>query len=214
MSFLKLPTCTYLKPSSPAYQDNSPALRFFKKIYAFKIFRNTTKLKKYSKFLTYFPKKFYIRRKRRTSNYNFVFAFSQWLQTFLLEKRVFKFIQGLGLHPVLTTAPNFLFLVKQLKKADYDFNLNTHFLPKTSRFLRPRILRFLCGLTSADEGKLLTSNQIWVTQRVGLISDTYSLSVFSKKIPHYNCILNLIFSYFVTSYAVPIYRLLTLLTLL
>ena len=147
------------------YYNCEPKYSFFRKVYSFKIFRFTTKLKKYSKFLTIFPKQFYMRRKRRTSNYSFVILFSYWVRAFMLEKQNSKFFQNLGLYRFTVSLPNSVFTLRQVKKANLEITLNLYRAPSRSRYpvsgsTDAKYCQFTAGFSSRVTAVLLNSNQI------------------------------------------------------
>lgn len=200
--------CAYSQASTSNNRTKPPKSRltFFRKTYSFKIFRATTKLKKYSKFITLFPKKFYIRRKRRTSNYNLVPLFIRWLQSVLLEKRVFRFIQGLSLHATTIVASNFSFLIRQLRKADINFSLNTHYLPQTSFYSQsPLSAQLLCGVVPSTNIPLLVTNGIWIDKYVGGALKNGFCPLQTPPHPSFS-ILSLIFKYITSHYLCPLYQ--------
>ena len=70
-------------------------------------------------------------------------------------------MQGLSLHATTVYASNFSFLIRQIRKADINFSLNTHYLPRTSFYTQSALTgRLLCGLVPTTDISLLVTNDI------------------------------------------------------
>lgn len=94
------------------------------KKHSFKVFRKTTRFKKYRLGLTKFVRKFYARKLRRTSLYMNSHILYSWIHHYLKHRQFVRFTQSYGLVSVQGYLGNADFSVKNslIVGADYGFH--------------------------------------------------------------------------------------------
>lgn len=93
---------------------NNESNCFFKKIYNLKVFKKTTRFKKYNIGYTLMVRKQYSKRKHQTSWINLSYITKSWVHIFLKSKQFVRFYQNLGLFNIQSYSANLLVFNKKL----------------------------------------------------------------------------------------------------
>jgi len=93
---------------------NNESNCFFKKIYNLKVFKKTTRFKKYNIDYTLMVRKQYSKRKHQTSWINLSYITKSWVHIFLKSKQFVRFYQNLGLFSIQSYSSNLLVFNKKL----------------------------------------------------------------------------------------------------
>lgn len=91
-----------------------------KKRHTFKVFRATTRFKKWTVGLTRVVRKKYIRRKHLTTLMNLNYITNSWVSTYLKQRNFVRFYQGLGLTATQLIAPISCVVVQKAGSPDFD----------------------------------------------------------------------------------------------
>ena len=91
---LQLKEITFLRPSLNRISTGPTANR-----YNFKVFRKTTRFKKFKSGLVGIVRKVYAKRKRRTENYGNLFIARDWSLAYLKQRQIVRFVQSINLLP-------------------------------------------------------------------------------------------------------------------
>lgn len=94
---------------------------FFKKIYNLKVFKKTTRFKKYNIGYTFMVRKQYSKRKHQTSWINLSYITKSWVHIFLKSKQFIRFYQSLGLFNLQSYSASMLVFTKKLNEIN-NFN--------------------------------------------------------------------------------------------
>jgi len=99
-------------------------MKRFSKKHSFKVFRKTTRFKKYRLGITKFVRKFYARKKRRTSSYMNSHILYSWIHHYMKHRQFIRFTQSFGLVPIHGYLGNADFSIKNslVVGADYGFH--------------------------------------------------------------------------------------------
>jgi hypothetical protein len=99
-------------------------MKRFSKKHSFKVFRKTTRFKKYRLGMTKFVRKFYARKKRRTSVYMNSHILYSWIHHYLKHRQFIRFTQSFGLAPIHGYVGNADFSIKNslIVGAEYGFH--------------------------------------------------------------------------------------------
>lgn len=99
-------------------------MKRFSKKHSFKVFRKTTRFKKYRLGMTKFVRKFYARKKRRTSLYMNSHILYSWIHHYLKHRQFIRFTQSFGLVPIHGYVGNADFSIKNslIVGAEYGFH--------------------------------------------------------------------------------------------
>jgi hypothetical protein len=89
---------SYIENISNCYKVNPRFnMRRLSKKHSFKVFRKTTRFKKYRLGITKFVRKFYARKRRRTSLYMNSHILYSWIHHYLRHRQFIRFTQSFGL---------------------------------------------------------------------------------------------------------------------
>ena len=99
-------------------------MKRFSKKHSFKVFRKTTRFKKYRLGMTNFVRNFYARKKRRTSLYMNSHILYSWIHHYLKHRQFIRFTQSYGLVPIHGYLGSADFAIKNslLVGAEYGFH--------------------------------------------------------------------------------------------
>ena len=99
-------------------------MKRFSKKHSFKVFRKTTRFKKYRLGMTKFVRKFYARKKRRTSLYMNSHILYSWIHHYLKHRQFIRITQSFGLVPIHGYLGNADFSIKNslIVGAEYGFH--------------------------------------------------------------------------------------------
>ena len=109
------------------YKALSPLL----KVKTFKVFRKTTKFKKFTKGITRVVRKKYTKRIFFTSYFVLPQITKWWSFNYIQSKQLERFTQSLNHSPFLSNTPNFDILNELAKSADKSLNLHAFSCSKT-----------------------------------------------------------------------------------
>lgn len=116
---------SYIDNSINCYHVNPRFnMKRFNKRHSFKVFKKTTKFKKYKLGLTKFVKKYYSRKKRKTSWYMNSHILFTWTYHYMKQRQFVRFTQAYGLVPIHGYLGNADFAIKNslFVGAEYGFN--------------------------------------------------------------------------------------------
>ena len=112
---------SYLKNN---FSEIKKKTNFLKKSKTFKVFRKTTKFKKFSRGITKVVKIKYAKR-MFSSNYFILTQISKWWSfNYLQLKQIYRFSQSFGYSQILSSAPNFEIFNEINKPSDLILNLH------------------------------------------------------------------------------------------
>lgn len=189
------------------------------KTYTFKVFRMTTRFKKFQRYETTFVRKQDSSRKRQTSWLTLVSIFSQWALQYVKCKQYLRYYQGIGASLFTVVVPN----VFVLKKKTNLFNPHLAFttLTLTQNFRTMTTSTTQKNKYNSTQLTTLTSNTI----QSSMFKDVHVSTVLLEnqyfpqntiQTSYWQYTLPLLFKSLVTpllSYITHIYKILTLITL-
>jgi hypothetical protein len=95
------------------------------KCYSFKVFRMTTRFKKYQRYGTSFVRKQDSSRKRQTSWLTLLSIFAQWALQYIKYRQYLRYYQSVNLHKYQFTIPNIFVIAKKLNQFNPMFSFTT-----------------------------------------------------------------------------------------
>ena len=107
------------------------ALNPLLKVKTFKVFRKTTKFKKFTKGITRVVRKKYTKRIFFTSYFTLPQITKWWSFNYIQSKQLERFTQSLNYSPFLSSTPNFEIFHELAKSADKSLNLHAFSCSKT-----------------------------------------------------------------------------------
>jgi hypothetical protein len=111
--------------------NNYKALNPLLKVKTFKVFRKTTKFKKFTKGITRVVRKKYTKRIFFTSYFTLPQITKWWSFNYIQSKQLERFTQSLNHSPFLSNMPNFEIFHELAKSIDKSYNLHTFSCSKT-----------------------------------------------------------------------------------
>jgi hypothetical protein len=111
-------------------QNISTSLLAMSKCYSFKVFRMTTRFKKYKRYETFFVRKQDSSRKRQTSWLTLLSIFSQWSLQYIKYKQLLRCYQNIGLYSYQLIIPNTLVIDKKINLFNPQLTFITSTLTK------------------------------------------------------------------------------------
>jgi len=109
---------------------NNESISFCTLKYNFKVFRVTTKFRKYNLGFTVMTRKKYARRKHRTNWITLSYILKYWVFFYLKSKQFSRFYQTLGLFNVQTYSANLFYFQKRLIDVNNYNGINSYSVPK------------------------------------------------------------------------------------
>lgn len=106
--------------------DSRLDMKRFSKKHSFKVFRKTTRFRKYRLGMTKFVRKFYARKKRRTSLYMNSHILYSWIHHYLKHRQFIRFTQSFGLLPVHGYLGNADFSIKNSLLVGAEFGFHSY----------------------------------------------------------------------------------------
>ena len=134
-----------------AFNLTNGSLDFFRDKHRFKVFRATTRFKKYNVGLTKAVRRLYIRRRRRANFIGLTYIAADWAKLFLRARQLYRFLQAYGSTPILLYSADSIVLNSRVSTVSTPGSLNsfacarkvlslgaaTSYLPKTHHLLTP-----------------------------------------------------------------------------
>ena len=105
---------SYLTTKKDYLVDKS--LNGLAKCYSFKVFRMTTRFKKYKRYGTSFVRKQYSSRKLQTSWLTLLSIFAQWALQYIKYRQYLRYYQSINLHKYQFTIPNIFVINKKINQ--------------------------------------------------------------------------------------------------
>lgn len=187
------------------------------KCYTFKVFRMTTRFKKYNRYDTRFIRKKDSMRKRQTSWINLSIILAQWALYFLKSKQYFKFYQNINLYKYQYNISDIIILKKKHLLLNNNLVFNTGVLSKkftnlfTSKNQQNRLSQVFLYSNNFDTKTFKETN---ITQ-VSLLNESYSYQSITKLLNNQlNNDFNLLGFNLVINQISTFYKILILLTLI
>ena len=140
------------------------------KAYTFKVFRMTTRFKKFKKHETTFVRKQDSSRKRQTSWLTLVTIFAQWSLQYIKYKQYLRYYQTIGISSTTLVIPNIFVLQKKLTSINSDLTFSTSTLTRT--FQKLFVVDNKKELRSTNSLTMLNSN----TQHENLFKEVHNSS--------------------------------------
>lgn len=155
------------------------------KCYSFKVFRMTTRFKKYQRYGTSFVRKQDSSRKRQTSWLTLLSIFAQWSLQYIKYKQYLRYYQSISTHNYQLTIPNIFVIGKKS-------NLFNPLLAFTTSTITNQLLNTLHNTkvninTQTRYLNILSSNTNTpdVLKEVNTAGCVYDMQLFSKLHPSY-----------------------------
>ena len=156
-------------------------VNFLKKRHTFKVFRSTTRFKRWTVGITKVVRKKYTRRKHLTNLMNLNFITNSWVSFYLAQRNYIRFYQGLFLIKSQYISPNSDIVLKQATKNINDVKTGLLLLGVSSKYLnhsnqtqlnKLSIFNLLNSTNSTSVNKLLLSNTLVDSKPTGVLFES------------------------------------------
>lgn len=159
---------SYLKPIKLDYLSSNRL--YLTPLYNFKVFKATTRFKKYSIGLTKFVRKSLAKRKHKTNWLVFSYALQRWLFFYLKNKQFIRYYQAMGMFNITSVGASPSFITKQQDKFVLDSGLfflscsksilNAFFFKKQNFLTSPLYNNQSTLMLSSDINELNQKNEL------------------------------------------------------